>query len=97
MRLRHTISAAVLSLAVWLWASGHALAQDDDGLAPYVADLLLRMADTTHDILSLWVSANHTLTDPRGEGVVSWLVDRVLFFAAYFAECLDQLTLLTFG
>jgi hypothetical protein len=86
------ISAVLLPLGALISGSGIALAQNDHGdlVAPFAADVIMEMAGKLDDILSLWV-ANGNLTDPRGEGVVSWMVERILFLADYFAVVFEQL------
>ena len=93
MKLWQKIAASAVSLAaLGLWP-GVALAQDDHGdlIAPFAADVIMEMAGKLDNILSLWV-ANGNLTDPRGEGVVSWMVERITFLADYFAIVFEQLS-----
>jgi hypothetical protein len=88
----HKAWLAALCLGGLLAAPSTALAQDGQGekIAPWASDVLMWFAGMIDDILSLWVS-NATLTDPRGEGVANWLVERILFLADYFALVFEQL------
>ena len=94
MRRWCRVSAAAIGLVGLLFSTGTALAQDGQGdkIAPWASDFLLWFAGMIDDILSLWV-ANGTLTDPRGEGVATWLAERFVFLADYFSIVFEQLNL----
>ena len=93
MSLGARIWTVATGLGMWLSACGTASAQNDHGdlIAPFAADVIMEMAGKLDVILSLWV-ANGNLTDPRGEGVVSWMVERITFLADYFAIVFEQLS-----
>ena len=93
MKFWQKIAVVVMPLGALVFGSGTALAQNDHGdlIAPFAADVIMEMAGKLDEILSLWV-ANGNLTDPRGEGVVSWMVERILFLADYFAIVFEQLS-----